>query len=225
VPGCLRRPGCCLPQRLRAHHDPLAIGLQHQHIGVRAGARTAPGVEGAHIGGRSPGKLLSLPFAHASAGGPEDRLRGVLERAARGLDRGQPPQPVRVLFLRQVQRRIGRIQVRRPRRAVGHPGDRHLPEHRGQAPLMAGLRAGARHPVRAGHLAATLFPGRTKVQMILQQQPEHLPGVSLQLRLQPGVAQVTGRGPLQPRHHRTEPRPRLPEDAQRGIGHGGLARG
>jgi hypothetical protein len=76
----------------------------------------AGGVErlGVHRGGA--GQLFHLPLAQPHPGGPLDRLPGIRERPARRrLHRRQPPQSCRVPAHRQVQNRIGRMQIPRRR--------------------------------------------------------------------------------------------------------------
>ena len=94
-----------------------------------------------------------------------------------------------MLFFRQVQRRVRRVQVRRLRRPIGHPGHSDLPEHSRQLPLVPGLGAGPRDTVRASHLRAPLLAGRPQVQVILVQPPQQLPAPRIQLLLQLGVRQ------------------------------------
>jgi len=81
-------------------------------------------------------------------------------------------------FLRQAQRRIRRVHVRRPRRPVRHPGHGDLPEHRRQRPGVTGLRAGPGHAVSAGHLLLALLAGRPQVQVILVHPPQQLPAAA-----------------------------------------------
>ena len=88
-----------------------------------------------HVGGGPAGQLLQLPFPDPHPGRAGDRgLRG-LHRAARGLDGGELPQPVGVLLLRQVQRRVQKVHVAPSRRPVGDPRHRDLPEPRHQRPV------------------------------------------------------------------------------------------
>src|SRR5271166_7138456 len=96
-------------------------------VGDRGGQPLAPRlrrpdhplqVKRLHVGGAAAGKLLYLPFSYPHAGRAGDRGTCSLYRAARGLDRGEPAEPVGVLLLRQVQRRIQRVHVAPARRPV-----------------------------------------------------------------------------------------------------------
>lgn len=75
---------------------------------------------------------LDLTFADPLPGGPLDGVGGLLERPSGGLDRGQPPQGVGGVFDRQVQVRVGGVQVGMAVLAVGDPFDADLAEDRGQ---------------------------------------------------------------------------------------------
>jgi hypothetical protein len=79
-----------------------------------------------------------------------ERRTGPARRVQRADVRGgrQLAQPVGVLFLRQIQRRVRRVHIGRPRRPVGDPSHRDLPEHRRQRPGVTRLRPGAGHAVR-----------------------------------------------------------------------------
>ena len=95
------------------------------------------------------GELLDLAFAELLPARPLDPADGVLEAPASGLHGSQLPQPVGVTLNRQVQRRISRMQVAVSGRAVRHPRDRHLPEHRPQhTPMIV-------FDPTAGHLVIT----------------------------------------------------------------------
>jgi hypothetical protein len=79
------------------------------------------------------------------------------------------------MFLhRQVQLRVGGIQVGVATTAVRQPTHPHLPEHGGQRPGVAGLHTAAGHLPGAGHIAQPLFALRPQVQMILEQLPHQL---------------------------------------------------
>ncbi len=69
---------------------------------------------------------------------------------------------------------------------------------------MSGLGGPARHRVGVDHLLEPFLPLGTQVQVVLQQLPEHLPGMNLQLLFQLGVRQPLRLRVRQPRHHRLE---------------------
>jgi len=137
----------------------LAVEGHPQQLIVRPGAGTPGGIKGVHVRGGPPGKLLHLALARHCPGGAGDGVRGGLGRTAGGLDRRQLAHPVGVLFFWQVQLRVRRVQVRRSRCPVGHPGHRHPTEHGHQAPLVTGFRTGPGGAVRAGHPGTALLPG------------------------------------------------------------------
>ena len=61
---------------------------------------------------------------------------------------------------RQVQRRISRMQVAVSERPVGHPGDRHLTEHRPQHAAMIVFNPTAGHLIVTDHRLQTLLTDR-----------------------------------------------------------------
>jgi hypothetical protein len=67
------------PQRVGAHHDPLAVGGDHQHVVDVAGRWLAAGVEGVEVDHRGSGERFDLSFAQLLAGAPSDRVDGVVE--------------------------------------------------------------------------------------------------------------------------------------------------
>jgi hypothetical protein len=100
-----------LAQRLGAHHHPSGVDGQHQQRVVGGRHRHPRGVEGVDVGGGAYGQRLDLPLADPGPGGFVDLVAGGVERAAyRLLGRGAA-QPVRVHLGRQVQHRVGRVQV------------------------------------------------------------------------------------------------------------------
>ena len=117
------------PQRIGAHHDPLAVGREHQQIpGLRG--RRAPGrIEVLKVHRGEPSELFDLAFSQPLPGLATDRIDRVIEAAARGLQRGELAQPVRMTLDRQVERRVGGMQVPHPGCPVGQPLDRHGAEH------------------------------------------------------------------------------------------------
>jgi len=133
---------------------------------------------------------LCLPFPDPHAGRAGDRGARRLHRAARGLDRGELPQPVRVLVLRQVQRRVRRVHVRPARRPVRDPRHRDLPELRHQRPLPASFRPRADDAVLPGHVITPLLGRSRRAQPVLEQLPHQLPAPHAELFLQVSVLQT-----------------------------------
>ena len=195
-----RRPGGGFPQRFGPHHNALAVELQHQQRLVISRGRRAPGVERVYVRRGAAGELLGLPLAEPHPGGPLDGRGHAVERAAGRLQRGQLPQPVRMLLLRQVQPLIGRVHVRQPPCPVGHPGHRDLAEHRHQRAGMILLRARPRLALRAGDVLAALLARRLQVQAVLAQDPLQLPALFGQALLQLRVRQPGRPRPGQPLH-------------------------
>ena len=74
-------------------------------------APEAVGVEFSSIDRGAGGQGLGLSFADRLSGGPSDRRRGLVERSPGCLDRGQPPQPVRVTLGGQVEQPIAGTQI------------------------------------------------------------------------------------------------------------------
>ena len=78
-------------------------------------AAAGAAVEGVKVARATAGEILDLALAQSLAGRAPDRRRGVFERAPGGLDRRQPAQPVRVALDRQVEQRVGPVQLHAPR--------------------------------------------------------------------------------------------------------------
>src|SRR5206468_5762433 len=142
--------------------------------------------------------------AHAHGGGPFDSRRGVGERAAGRLHRGQPAQPVGVLLGRQVTRRVGRVQVGAPAGAVGDTPDRDRPESGGQLSVPVRLGPRPRLPVGVDDLVKALLPAGLQVQVVLHQlaQDRYTLGVDAVLYLR--VSQLARLRAGQPVHQPAE---------------------
>ncbi len=91
-------------------------------------------------------------------------IRGVIEGAPRRFDRSQLPQAVRVLLHREVQLRVGAIQVGVTAATVGQPRHRDLAEHRGQRAGVPGLDAAAGHLLGVEHLLQALLALRPQLE-------------------------------------------------------------
>ena len=154
------------------------------------GRRAALGVEAVEVGGRALSQALDLALAQPLAAAALDRLNGVVERAPCGLDRGQAPQPVRVLLDGQVQHRVGRAQVLAPAPPVGQPRHPDRPEHAQQRPLMAAFDAAVTRPVAARDDVKARFPCGPQIEVILQELAEQHARVDFQQRLQFAVRQA-----------------------------------
>ncbi|TQE35838.1 hypothetical protein Sipo8835_12470 [Streptomyces ipomoeae] len=132
-----------LAQRFGPYHHAFAVDRQDQRRGVGAGSRHEGVAEGVDVPCGADSEFLDLPVPDAGAGDGVDPFAGAGEAAAGGLDRGKPGQPMRVHCVRQVQRRVGRAQVRHAGAAVGDPDHGDLAEHRGQPPVPVPLDPGA----------------------------------------------------------------------------------
>lgn len=128
-----------LTQGFGPYHHALAVDRQDQRCDVGAGSRHQGVVERVDVRRGADSEFLDLPVPDAGAGVGVDPLAGVGEAAADGLDRGEPGQPVRVHSVRQVQHRIGGVQVPHTSAAIGDPNHGDLAEHRGQQPAPAPL--------------------------------------------------------------------------------------
>ena len=184
-------------QRARQHHDALPVEGQHQRPVVRGRADHPLQVKRLHVRGGPAGQLLQLPFPDRHAGRAGDRGARRLGRAARGLDRGELPQPVGVLLFRQVQLRVQRVHVRPARHPVRDPRHRDLPELRDQWPGPVFFRTRARNAVLPAHVMPPHLTRGRQVQPVLVQPPQQLPAPHVQLFLQLAV--------LQPRRIRRQP--------------------
>ena len=137
-----------LAQRLRAHHHPLGVTGEDQHVLLLGrGGALALGIEGLKVHRRANYQLAQLALAKPLAGLAHDRLLRLLKAAARRLDRRQASDPVRGLLRRQIQRPVSGIQALLPTRPISDPADANLPHHRAQRPLMRPLDIRAPDPV------------------------------------------------------------------------------
>jgi hypothetical protein len=177
------------PQRPQQHHDALAVEREDQRAPVRRVLDPAPGVKLLHVRGPAPGQFLDLPFPDLHAGRAGDCGARALHRAARRLDRGEFPQPVRVLLLRQVQHRVRRVHIAPPRRPVRDPRHPDLAEHRHQRPGPASFRSRTGRAVLPGHVMPPFLAGRREVQPVLEQPAQQLPSPLAQLFFQVSMLQ------------------------------------
>jgi hypothetical protein len=132
-------------QRVGAHHDALAVDLQHEQVVRHTWRGQAGRVEGLEVHRCRRGQALHLALAHLLAGRSLDGLHRLVETTAGTFHRGQLAQPVGLLLLWQVEPGVGRIQVRAATLAVGDPADLGLAEHGGQRAGVADLNRPVRH--------------------------------------------------------------------------------
>ena len=88
---------------------------------------------------------------------------------------------------RQVQRRVGRMQIPDAGRPVRQPLDRHRPEHRLQRTPMTGLDPTARHTLITDDLVQALLADRAQREMVIEQPAQQLPPVAVKMLLKLGV--------------------------------------
>ena len=198
-------PGGRGAERVGAHHDPFPVAGEHQDVAGVEGGAFPVGVELLDVGGGRGGELLDLPLPEPLPGRPRDRVGRVVRGAARRLDRREPPQPVRVLLRRQVQKPVGGIQVLAPARPVGEPLDPDLAEHRRKRPPVTALDAPARHTVGIDDPVEPRLPARVQIEVILEQLPHQLTAVPVKTRLQLSVIQRPALLTPEEPHERVEP--------------------
>ena len=124
-------------------------------------------VEGVEVDGSPAGEVFDLSLAQVLAGAAFDGFHGPVERTPGALDRGEVPQPMGVLLDREVQRGVGRMQVRPAGFAVGPSGHGDLTEDGAQAAGVAGLHARSTAPVGVPNLDPAL-PDGTQVHVVLE---------------------------------------------------------
>jgi len=113
------------PERLRAHHDALAVAGEHEDIVLFAVIALLLRVEGLEVDHGTSSELLDLAFADRDSSDAADRLGGILKGASRRLERCQPTEPVRVALGRQVEHCVGGVQVLMVTLAIGKALDLH----------------------------------------------------------------------------------------------------
>ena len=177
-------------------------------IVVAARRWSAGGVEVLDIDGRPRGERLDLALAELLARRACDRRGRLLERSPRSLDRGQPPQPVRVLLWGEVQPAVSRIEVGVAAAAVGQPGDRDDTEDRRERAGVSGLDRAVAHVVGVFDLIGPPLPQGAQLQLPLHHLAQQLPAPSVELVFELGVARRGGLAALQPTHELGEAGPR-----------------
>ena len=114
---------------------------------------------------------------------------------------------MRVTLDRQIQRRVGRMQIPHPWRPVGQPLDRHGPEHRLQRAPVTLLHPAADHPLIPGDLLKARLSHRPQRQMITEQAAQQLPPVNIKMLLKLGMREPGGVGPIKETDQRPKPLP------------------
>jgi hypothetical protein len=191
-------------QRVRSHHDPLAVGGQDQQIAGLCARRAAGLVEVLEVHRGQGSELLDLALSEPNAGLAADRIARVLVAAARALQRAQLAQPVRVALDRQIQRRVGGMQVPHPGRPVRPPPHAYGPEHRLQRAPVTILHAAADHSLIASDLLKPRLAQGAQRQMIIEQAAQQLPPVNIKMLLKLGMRQAGGVGPIKEADQRLE---------------------
>jgi len=201
VLGLFGRLARRLPQVLVAHHDALAVEAQDEEVVLVRGcfSRLRPLVEGVEVLRGPLDQLLHLALGHLRARVALDALHRRVERSTGRLDGSEPPQPVRVQLLRQVQRRIERGQASVAARPVGHSHGRHQPDYR-QERASAAAVVRALDFVGAPHRRLDLLLGGAQIQMPLQEPALDLSPLGGDQRLQLAVRHPPRLLGAQPRH-------------------------
>jgi hypothetical protein len=114
---------------------------------------------------------------------------------------------VRVALDRQIQRRVGGMQVPHPGRPVRPPPHAYGPEHRLQRAHVTILHAAADHSLIAGDLLKPRLAQGAQRQMITEQAAQQLPPVNINMLLKLGMRQAGGVGPIKEADQRLEPLP------------------
>jgi hypothetical protein len=118
-----------------------------------------------------PVPLLSPASARGASPVPRVIAAAASSNEPRGLYCGELAQPVRLLFLRQVQLRVQRVHVGRTRRPVCRPGHRDLAEHRRKRPAVVPFHPRARDTVRPRHILTALLTRRQQLVQFLETGP------------------------------------------------------
>jgi hypothetical protein len=129
-------------------------------------------VEGVEVGRGSLDQGFQLALAQALSGAASDRLPDAVEGASRRLHDGQPAQAVGVELDRQVQVRVGGMQIGVTSSPVRQASDLDLAEHGQQSALMASFHATPGHSVGAYHRLNARLSLRPQVQVILEHLAE-----------------------------------------------------
>ncbi len=109
-----------------------------------------------------------------------------------------------VALNRQVQRRVSRMQILASARAVRHPRDRHLPEHRPQHTPMISFDPTTGHLVFTDNLGKALLTDGAQREMVIKQPAQKLPPVTVKTLLKPGVIKTSRVGPVHETDQRLE---------------------
>lgn len=78
-------------QRIRAHHDALAVDLQHEQIPENPCGHWSLQVERLEVAGCPAREVFDLTFTQVLSAGPFDRVHGTVEGPSGALDGGELP--------------------------------------------------------------------------------------------------------------------------------------
>jgi hypothetical protein len=151
------------------HGDALAVEAEHEQVYRVFGGDGACRVEGIEVLRGTRSELLHLSLWNRRSRRTAQLLDDLIERPGGRLLGDAAPDVVRIQLIRQVQRRVHRVQARDPRRPIDEPWHLDLPDHCHQrtpasAAVLAGNAVGALHFHR-------LLARSTKLKVSLEQQP------------------------------------------------------
>lgn len=126
-----------------------------------------------------------------------------------------------VALVREVQRRVRRVQVLPPPTPVGQAHDRDLTEDGGERPGVPFLDGGAWRPFGVDYLLEATLGRRPQVQVALEKPAQQLTAVDIDATLELAVGERGRLGAFQESHERLEPFLRRQEgaDAPLALGH------
>ena len=195
------RLGGLFPERVGAHDDALAVGRDHEHVGLidlRAGSRR---VELLDVGGAPCREVLHLALAHVLAGRPLERRGSLLEGSPRRLDRREAAQPVGVSLGGQVQQGICWMKVRVTAVAIREAFDVDGAKDRRERAAVTGFDRSMRDAVGIDHaLDAHLVDG-PKGEVVLEHPAQELAATDIQLVLELSMCERRCLRPLEPADH------------------------
>ena len=175
-------------QGVGAHHDPLAVSRDDEHVGAAARLPALVVVETLDVESSTPSELFHLAFPEIDAGPPGDRRLCLLVAAPGCFDRRQGPQPMAVTLGGQVQRSVLEVQVLRSFGPIREPVDGDAADDGGKAPAVTCLDHLMLDTCRIDDRSSTALPGRSQIQVVLKQLAQQLPAA----RCEPGLELVVG---------------------------------
>jgi len=179
-------------QGVGAHHDPLAVSRDDEHVGLGARLAALVVVEALDVEGSTPGEVFHLALGEIDAGRACDRRLCLLVAAPGRLDRRQLSEPVAVALGWQVQASVLEVKVLCSFGPVGEPGDGDAADDGLEAAMVIDLDRLVSDACGIDDRSGTALSGSAQVQVVLEQLAEQLPAAGGEAGLELVVGERPG---------------------------------